>query len=65
LPDRPWFTHQLYAPGVYTGYAAKAIPSVREAIEQRKWDVADEQIRTVAQTLEGLVKEIEKAKNLL
>ncbi len=62
LPGRPWFTHQIYAPGVYTGYAAKAIPAVREAIEQRKWSVAEEQIRVVSQTLEKFVEEIEKAK---
>ncbi len=61
LPGRPWFTHQLYAPGEYTGYAAKAIPSVREAIEQRKWNVAEDQIRVVAQTLENVAAEVEKA----
>jgi N-acetylated-alpha-linked acidic dipeptidase len=61
LPGRPWFTHQLYAPGEYTGYAAKAIPSVREAIEQRKWKVAEDQIRVVAQTLETVAAEVEKA----
>lgn len=61
LPGRPWFTHQIYAPGAYTGYAAKAIPAVREAIEQRKWNVAEEQIRVVAQTLENVANHIEKA----
>jgi len=36
LPGRFWFKHELYAPGVYTGYAAKAIPAVRESLEQKK-----------------------------
>jgi len=35
LPSRPWFKHQLYAPGLYTGYGVKTIPAVREAIEQK------------------------------
>jgi N-acetylated-alpha-linked acidic dipeptidase len=44
LPNRPWFEHLLYAPGFYTGYGVKTIPGVREAIEQKKWSEADEQI---------------------
>jgi N-acetylated-alpha-linked acidic dipeptidase len=37
LPRRDWFKHQIYAPGFYTGYGVKTLPSVREAIEQRDW----------------------------
>jgi len=51
LPRRPWFRHQLYAPGFYTGYGVKTIPGVREAIEERNWKEADDQIGRVAQTL--------------
>src|SRR5205085_310722 len=35
LPHRPWFTHHVYAPGLYTGYGVKTLPAVREAIEQK------------------------------
>ena len=35
LPRRPWFQHMIYAPGVYTGYAVKTIPGVRERSKQR------------------------------
>jgi N-acetylated-alpha-linked acidic dipeptidase len=52
LPNRPWFKHQLYAPGYYTGYAVKTVPAVREAIEQKRWKQADEAIVVVAQILE-------------
>ena len=34
LPNRPWYRHLLYAPGLYTGYSVKTIPGVREGIEQ-------------------------------
>jgi N-acetylated-alpha-linked acidic dipeptidase len=44
LPNRPWFTHQIYAPGFYTGYGVKTLPAVREAIEQKDWRLAEEQI---------------------
>ena len=51
LPGRPWFKHQLYAPGFYTGYAVKTVPAVREAIEQKQWKQADEGIVVVARIL--------------
>jgi len=53
LPGRPWFKHQIYAPGAYTGYGVKTIPGVREAIEQKKWKEADEQMARVGKILEG------------
>jgi N-acetylated-alpha-linked acidic dipeptidase len=52
LPGRPWFQHLIYAPGAYTGYGVKTIPGVREAIEQKKWKEADEQIVRVANALQ-------------
>ena len=51
LPGRPWFKHQIYAPGAYTGYAVKTIPAVREAIEQYKWAEAQEGVATVGEIL--------------
>jgi N-acetylated-alpha-linked acidic dipeptidase len=53
LPNRPWFKHQLYAPGFYTGYAVKTVPAVREAIELKHWKQADEAIVLVAGVLEN------------
>ena len=52
LPNRPWFKHQLYAPGFYTGYGVKTVPAVREAIELKKWQQADEAIIVVARVLQ-------------
>ncbi|MBS1597089.1 MAG: M28 family peptidase [Bacteroidetes bacterium] len=44
LPKRPWYKHCIYAPGFYTGYGVKTFPGIREAIEQRNWKEAQEQI---------------------
>ena len=52
LPGRPWFKHQIYAPGAYTGYAVKTIPAVREALEQFKWEEAEEGVTTVGRILQ-------------
>ena len=52
LPNRPWFKHQIYAPGFYIGYAAKTMPAVREAIEQKQWKQAEAGIVVVAHVLQ-------------
>ena len=44
LPRREWYKHTIYAPGFYTGYGVKTMPGIREAIEQREWKEAQEQI---------------------
>lgn len=54
LPARSWYKHTLYAPGFYTGYGVKTIPGVREAIEQRRWKEAQEQIGVVAAAINRL-----------
>ena len=61
LPIRPWYKHHVYAPGFYTGYGVKTLPGVREAIEQRKWREANEQIVILAKVLDGYAAMLEGA----
>jgi len=61
LPRRPWFKNQIYAPGFYTGYGVKTLPGVREAIEQRYWPEAADEIAIVAKTLDQVSGEIDRA----
>ncbi len=61
LPDRDWFKHQIYAPGFYTGYGVKTIPSVREAIEQNKWQLAETSIANVGNVLQNEAAAIDAA----
>lgn len=61
LPRRAWFKHQIYAPGFYTGYGVKTLPAVREAIEQRNWTEASEQVTVVARIIEQVAAEIDRA----
>jgi N-acetylated-alpha-linked acidic dipeptidase len=55
LPRRPWYRHTIYAPGFYTGYGVKTLPGIREAIEQRNWKEAQDQIGVVAKSINNLV----------
>ena len=61
LPNRPWFEHQIYAPGFYTGYGVKTLPAVRESIEQKDWKLADEEIAKVGKVLENTGEAIQGA----
>ncbi|HKS74441.1 MAG TPA: M28 family metallopeptidase [Terriglobales bacterium] len=65
LPGRPWFKHLIYAPGQYTGYGVKTMPGVREAIEQKHWKEADEQMVRVATALQDEANLIDSAATML
>ncbi len=52
LPGRPWFKNLIYAPGTLTGYGAKTLPGVREAIEQRRFDDARTYVGRTARVIE-------------
>ncbi len=65
LPRRPWFKHQIYAPGFYTGYGVKTLPGVREAIEQKNWKEAQEQIVVLSETLKKFNSELQGILDLL
>jgi N-acetylated-alpha-linked acidic dipeptidase len=60
LPGRPWFHHMIYAPGMLTGYGAKTLPGIREAIESRRWAEAQAYIGVVARTLDGYSSRLEQ-----
>jgi N-acetylated-alpha-linked acidic dipeptidase len=61
LPSRPWFKHQIYAPGFYTGYGVKTLPGAREAIEQSQWQDAEGEIAREAKVLEAEARLISAA----
>jgi len=52
LPDRPWYRHVIYAPGLYTGYGVKTIPGVREAVDAGNYTRASEQATNVIRALQ-------------
>lgn len=64
LPRRPWYRHQIYAPGYYTGYGAKTLPWIREAIEHRQYDQVAAGVEAVATTMQALAARIEDINTL-
>jgi N-acetylated-alpha-linked acidic dipeptidase len=65
LPRRSWYKHQIYAPGYYTGYDVKTLPGIREAIEQRNWKEAQENIEIVSKTIETYTQQVQHAINII
>ena len=65
LPRRSWYKHLLYAPGIYSGYEVKTVPSVREGIEQKRYAEADQEIVRVSKALEEESALIESAAHML
>ena len=65
LPRRSWYKHHIYAPGFYTGYGVKTLPGIREAIEERQYEEAQEQILILAEVLASFTGQIDQATALL
>jgi N-acetylated-alpha-linked acidic dipeptidase len=55
----------LYAPGFYTGYAAKTFPGVREAIEANNWTEAADQEKVLVDVLLRMTSQIQAAREKL
>ena len=64
LPGRPWFQNLVYAPGTLTGYGAKTLPGVREAIEQRRFDDARTYVGRTAAVLDAYASRLDSAVDL-
>jgi N-acetylated-alpha-linked acidic dipeptidase len=60
LPGRPWFRNLIYAPGTLTGYGAKTLPGVREAIEQRRFDDARTYVARTAVVIENYANRLDQ-----
>jgi N-acetylated-alpha-linked acidic dipeptidase len=51
LRGRPWYRHQIYAPGLYTGYAAQPLPDLRQAIDDRNTTNAREAAARITEAI--------------
>ncbi len=63
LPGRPWFRNLVYAPGTLTGYGAKTLPGVREAIEQCRFPDATTYVARTAAVLNAYADRLEAAED--
>ncbi|OYU16116.1 MAG: folate hydrolase [Alphaproteobacteria bacterium PA4] len=65
LPGRDWYRHALYAPGRFTGYGAKTLPGVREAVEERRFGDANLYAGRTAAALDRLSAKLDAARAII
>jgi N-acetylated-alpha-linked acidic dipeptidase len=65
LPGRAWYKNLVYAPGRLTGYGAKTLPGVREAIEDQRWADAGVYIKLTADVLNAYSERLDQATAVL
>jgi N-acetylated-alpha-linked acidic dipeptidase len=65
LPERGWYKNLVYAPGRFTGYGAKTLPGVREAIEEERWDDAVHYAKLTADVLNAYSDRLDGATKVL
>ena len=65
LPGRPWYRNLVYAAGRFTGYGAKTLPGVREAIEEGRWADADRYAGLTAGVLNAYSDRLDQATKVL
>ncbi len=62
---RGWYKNLVYAPGRFTGYGAKTLPGVREAIEDERWDDANKYAKLTADALNAYSARLDQATAVL
>jgi N-acetylated-alpha-linked acidic dipeptidase len=65
LPGRDWYKNLVYAPGRFTGYGAKTLPGIREAIEEERWSDAVTYIGLTADAFKAYAARLDEATALL
>jgi len=61
LPGRSWYRNLIYAPGRFTGYGAKTLPGVREAIEEERWADVTKYIALTATAINAYSARLDQA----
>ena len=64
-PAAQWYKNLIYAPGRFTGYGAKTMPGIREAIEEERSADATKYIGLTAGVLKAYSAQLDKATGLM
>src|SRR5437867_4540867 len=62
LLGRPWYRHEIYAPGIFTGYAAQPLTDFRQALGDRNTTNAKEGLDRSISAIERATKVLSKAR---
>ncbi|WP_406693720.1 M28 family metallopeptidase [Singulisphaera sp. Ch08] len=63
LPDRPWFKHSVFAPGITTGYACWPFPGVRQAIATSNAEMLATQVSALVERIDAATAAMKSAES--
>jgi len=61
LRGRAWYKHEIYAPGVFTGYAAQPLTDFRQALDDRNSTNAKEGLERIVEAIKRATKTLKAA----
>ena len=61
LAGRPWYKHQIYAPGIYTGYAAQPLTDFSQALDDRNRVNTKDSLERIVAALKRATETLRKA----
>lgn len=64
LPNRPWFRHTIYAPGLTTGYASWPLPGIHQAILENDPAMLAAQMPILLERLDAVSHTLDEADEL-
>jgi N-acetylated-alpha-linked acidic dipeptidase len=60
LRGRAWYKHEIYAPGIYTGYAAQPLTDFRQALDDRNSANTTEALNRIIESLRRATRTLRK-----
>ena len=63
LRGRAWYKHQIYAPGIYTGYAAQPLTDFRQALDERNGANAKEGLDRIVEALKRATRTLKEGRD--
>ena len=61
LRGRAWYKHEIYAPGIYTGYAAQPLTDFRQALDDRNSANAKEGLERIVEAIRRVTRTLKPA----
>ena len=62
LRGRPWYKHEIYAPGIFTGYASQPLTDFRQAIDDRNLTAEKEGLDRVVAAINRATEVLKKGR---
>ena len=62
LNGRPWYKHEIYAPGIFTGYASQPLTDFRQAIDDRNSTNMKEGLERIIAAINRATEVLKKAR---